>query len=101
MKYKLYQKYGVSCWISEAAREVVIAELTDEFFASVHMAHDYVGQVYAVERVVLDHRVDRHVAKNYGIALIQLVFERINANFVASKAGRPAETVDEWGIRLR
>ena len=65
------------------------------------MAHDYVGQVYAIEGVVLDHRVDRHVAKNDGIALIQLVFERINANFVAGKAGRPAKAVDEWGIRLR
>ena len=39
--------------LSEAAREVVVAELMDKFFAPVHMAHDYVGQIDSVERVVL------------------------------------------------
>ena len=84
-----------------SSREVGVAEAADELFRAVDMAKDYFREVYAVERVVLDHRVNRHVAKNYGIALTQPVFERIYANFVTGKASRSAKAVDEWGIRLR
>ena len=58
------------------------------------MAHNYIWQIYAVEGVILDHRVDRHIAKNDDIALMQLVFERIYADFVTGKACRPAKAVE-------
>ena len=80
---------------SEASGKVPVGELAQRLHTSVSTPDRDVRQVDAVERVVLDHRVDGHVLEYHLVAFRKRTVERVCADLVARQARRAAEAVYE------
>src|SRR5699024_9921686 len=64
----------------EPRLEVLIAEPADHFAAAAGMAQSDVRQRHPVESVVLDHGIDRHIAKDKAVPHLRAGVEAVFAN---------------------
>lgn len=77
---------------SKTLFKVRIGKSPKVLYVFVRMQYRNVRQSHAIEGVIFTHRIDRHIAEQEEISLLQGRGEAIISDHISGQTGRPAQT---------